>query len=771
MRASRDLLMLLTLGLLSVALGGCDDRLGDKLVFDNPRDPDRLALDDDGDGVANSDDACPLMSGEALPDEGVCVGVKLACPADKADEVAGYQADETLCDELDNDCDGETDEAVGCQAGNAGGADGGGPTPGEGGEGEGGGPPAPSCDVCGICELDGPGPLGASCGRTNGCRPVPLTAGAFAQCLDDQCAEGRCVDEAFCDRPCDDDDDCLEALDGPVGAAFACVRPGDGPGVCRPGTNDPCVHDDECGVVGELCVVDDVRGSGEAFVTCQTRVKCALAAGQACDQAPGDDEVTHCQGRLCIGGRCTKPCAGGDDCLLPYDRCDDATMPLAPTSAAVVPICLGAACDTPTGCGEDQVCSIFVSRPDPVEPAKLVGACSRGQATGFARVRGGCGDDPALGTDRTCNGALCDNWNLLDPSSCLPVCGEEADCQEGERCQELRVCVSRLDDGRCDWATGLFCTPSPGSASLCGSSRECPEGEACRAVLERAGAPGVGPDALSTSARCHDPAGRKTRGQECDLLSDCDSGICLNTGESGQCFELCAGSRDCNEDELCHSISLSGDPAAAWNVCAGKNGSGATCPAGQHDCDGVPDANVDEFCTSVAIAATGVVEFRCVVPQGDGAPGERCEAGGECQSGICWPGPQAGTCDRGCSNDGDCPGGLQCMWSEMSDPHGDWPRAVARRCRKAAECQLCAGGSECGDGMTCSFEDDARGDRLGVCLLECNSQEDCELSDLPGETRCTVAREEDGDQLQDSKVCAPTNVQQCGWPGVPEGGQ
>ncbi len=76
-------------------------------------------VDDDCDGTADDGVGAPSC---ALT-EGVCAGATARCgpegflECDATDYGADYEADETLCDSLDNDCDGTTDEGCTCTEG------------------------------------------------------------------------------------------------------------------------------------------------------------------------------------------------------------------------------------------------------------------------------------------------------------------------------------------------------------------------------------------------------------------------------------------------------------------------------------------------------------------------------------------------------------------------------------------------------------------------------------------------------------------------------
>jgi hypothetical protein len=76
-------------------------------------------IDDDCDGRTDED----ILTPRCALTEGVCAGATARCgphgflECDATDYGADYEADETRCDGLDNDCDGSTDEVCPCEEG------------------------------------------------------------------------------------------------------------------------------------------------------------------------------------------------------------------------------------------------------------------------------------------------------------------------------------------------------------------------------------------------------------------------------------------------------------------------------------------------------------------------------------------------------------------------------------------------------------------------------------------------------------------------------
>ncbi len=526
-------------------------------------------LDDDCDGSTDEGDPggggeCGGSVGECLPGTRHCVGGALVC-------VGGRDPVPEVCDLRDNDCDGSTDEGnpgggAACYTGPAG------------------------TDGVGICEggvlrclagalvCDGQVlPTVEDCNNLDDdCDTETdegLTSGATCGTDEGECEAGtnRCVSGAWvCDgevgpgtEVCDLlDNDCDGATDeGNPGGGVPCGWDPADPsvwdlGICEPGISN-CVAGaiacegmigpvpEECNALDDDCngLTDDLEDSGTPCGSdegeCQAgtlqcldgRVQCVGGRGptpELCDCLDND-----CDGETDEGAEC----GGGASCI-------DCTC--------VVPCDPGIEMSCPSG----RVCECGV---DPENPTTCFCMPETEE----------CGDD-------VCN--ACEN--------CVDGECVEIDCGPCQTCQ--------VATGRCvDACAGVSC--DPGLVCICGTC-EIPD--------------------------CY------TAGYECPAGRQCEDGVCVDD----PCYDVSCPAPQFCRDGTCH------DPCEQDDI----------CPAGQLCYDG---ECVDDPCYGVTCD-----------------PGEEC-AGGTCTTACAdvecaWPlecDPATGECEEPPCWDLRCPDGYDCV--------------------------------------------------------------------------------------------------------------
>ena len=487
--------------------------------------------DDDCNGVIDDITAAPCE--ESNPD-GTCSGTT-ACEG--GEEVCTAQTPKTeACNTLDDDCDGEVDEAT--------------------------------CDDDIACTDD-------VCTDTGNCKH-PVSAGA---CLisgvcysegtanpEDPCL--KCIPEVSgvvwslanggsCDdgNPCTKDDTCEEGVC--KGAPYAC----DDSVSC---TNDACdgaggcTHEIAAGscLIEGACVTAGTTKPGGACLLCApstTNTDWTLAEGASCDDGNpctlGDTCAAGlcagtpldcsgladgCNDGVCLGGSCQKAPKGGP--------CDDGNP------CTFSDQCLGGACvGTPVDCSAlDTPCKQGICEGGACKVKELKGPCDDGDT---CTENDQCTNGECKGTAKdcstltdTCNVGLCSNGSCVKQPTPGP-------CNDGDTCTSSDACLGGVCVG-----VPKDCSPytdacnlgvcSNGSCIKSPVSNPCDDGDACTSNDKCVGGTCVG-----TPLNCS------------GLSDSCNTGIC----SGGKCVKqpktgACNDNDACTSGDVCSNGQCAGTP-------------------------------------------------------------------------------------------------------------------------------------------------------------------------------------------------------------------
>ena len=557
------------------------------------------APDDDCDGV---DDNCEGHTDEGFTPTATSCGIGpcagnvgvIACRdgalEDSCDPLAG--ASDELCNHLDDDCDGVTDDGFDCDDGLPCTVDGCDLTTGACGHTA----VNDDCDDANAC-TDDRCDLAAGC--VNAPRPGPCDDGD-ACTAGDACADGVCVGAGV---DCDDGDPCSGDSCDP---AAGCLHgPLTGP-ACD--DRDPCTVGDHCAAGGCKPGVPNPCDDGSDC----TLDRCAPGVGcvNLLDPAVACDDGDACTNDKCEAGACVSIpapagtlCDDGDACT-DHDRC-----------GAGAGTCHGGVaidCDDGRPCTLDRCepAAGCLNTPQPTAPADtscdgLDDDCdgATDEDVGVAHTTCGVGACAAAGQRLCVAGALTDTCVPGAPAADDATCdGGDDDC-DGVTDEDWISGTSTCGVGVCE-ATGTtlcedgvespFCRPHKPQVeddeSCDGYDQDC-DGEVDEDFVVRETQCGAGDCARTGERRCDAGAVVNTcvPGAPGPGL-DCDPATCADAVANGDETDVDCGGPVCDPCAEGDGCEVSQDCAAGL-VCAG----GACVPACAADplCDtdgdGVPD--------------------------------------------------------------------------------------------------------------------------------------------------------------------------------------
>jgi hypothetical protein len=649
---------------------------------------------------------------------GTCTG-KRVCSAEGLSDCDAPTAAEESCNGLDDDCDGDTDEAT--------------------------------CDDGNSCTQD-------ACLGADGCQNDPLSG---AECVDgdtctvgDHCDEGACTGKAVV---CDDGDPCTDD---------ACTGLGDCSHVPN---NADCDDLDPC-TVADQCENGTCAGTA-VNCSCQEDADCAaLEDGDLCNGTLYCDATALPYQCKVVPGSvvdCPAPPTGPDAICLKAS-CDPATG-----GCSLVPDHGGMACSDDNACTLGDACQDGKCLPGVPLSCKddnpcTDDSCVPGKGCLFTPNVAGCDDGDICTVGDVCGegictpgvqGLDCDDGNLCNgPESCKPGFGCQPgaplSCDDANPCNGIESCAPTLG---CQLGIPLSCTdnnpctddpcdPMLGCVHTnnqlpCEDGNACTLGDLCQGGKCLPGVPLSCNDAnLCTDDSCDPMLGCLHKANK----NPCDDGNLCSVGDA--CFKgACIGGTPavCNDGNLCTDDSCTPAQGCVFapNTAACDDASACTlgdqckngwCAAGSPlKCD---DDNLctDDSCDALLGCQHGPNQALC----DDGNP---CTAGDKCGAGACKPGAGVLNCqdNNPCTTD-SCDPVQGCQHTPNQEPCND-----SNACTTG---DLCSGGTcvpgeiplDCDDANLCT--DDGCAPALGcthkVNALPCDDADACTLNDVCASGAC-----------------------------------
>jgi len=649
---------------------------------------------------------------------GVCEG-KRVCAEEGLLDCDAFTPAKEACNGLDDNCDGDVDEALFFEG-----------------------------KYLDLCD-DGNGCTADSCKGEEGCQYETLTEG---ECMDgdactvgDHCEEGECIGTPV---PCDDDNPCTDdSCDGLGGCKFE-------------NNTEDCDDSDPCTVADQ----------------CEEAV--CVGFGIPCDCQTDADCVQFDDGDKCTGSLFCDTKTLPYKCTVDPD-----TVVECPEPVGLDAICRKAWCDPDTGecsivpdhegfaCDDGDLCTIGDKCADTLCQPGVSAVCDDGNI---------CTDDscvPETGCSHQNNSLECNDGDVCTTGDqCVDgVCGggPEMVCDDGNVCT----------DDSCDQDLGCVHTPKPAfcdDGNACTTGDYCQEGKCIPAgdVDCDDGNPCTKDSCLADQGCTYENlAIGCSDGDPCTVNDQCNGGICVS-GPVVDCDDgnVCTDD-SCNDDGLCENLPVDGG-CDDGNACTdGDHCDGGSCvyellencdddnvctTDSCHPAQGCLHTLNDAPCTDDDVCTTG---DHCHLGQCISSGSLVCVDANDCTDDEC--SPQAGCvflpnnapCDDAdvCTVDDACGGG-ECVPGE-SLPCDDGNDCTDDSCDPAAGCVYMANNAVCDDGDACTTgefcSDSACG---GGALMVCDDANPCTDDSCGQAVGCIFENNtvgcDDGDACTIDDVCA-----------------
>ena len=652
---------------------------------------------------------------------GTCSGIR-ACASGGLTACAAAAPEADICNGLDDDCDGDTDDMA--------------------------------CDDSNPCTQD-------ICEGADGCQFVPLLEGACDDqdpCTEsDACQLGWCVGSL---KNCDDENICT---------TDSCIR---GTGNCENAPNDlwcndsdPCTGNDRC---------DGGECSGVALdCSCDTNEDCAfLNTPDVCDGSLYCDQVRLPYRCAVVPGSivtCPLP-QPGPDALCQVASCDPVSG-----GCSVIPAAEGLECNDLNECTVGDRC----------EAGVCVGEYTANCNDGNPCTEDSCDPDGAclhVANDKPCDdlnactigdvcsegrctfaGALdCDDHNVCTSDLCNPSSGcENVDntihCDDGNACTEGEVCSAgkcvttpvSCDDGilctddSCDEALG--CIHDDNSA-LCDDGNSCTIGDRCQdGTCQGNGTMDCDDDDMCTRDICLVDGG-------CDHIAI--SGVVCSDGNACTIFDACVAGRcisdifvDCDDNNICTT-----DSCDVLGGCQHKNNelecddgnactTGDTCRGGRCVLTGVLHCDDGNICTTDSCdPVLGCDNLNNTNPCDDG---NACSINDRCIDGFCIE-VERRNCNDGmaCTVD-TCDDDLGCLNLPSAARCDDGVACTQDSCDPLEGCLHVPLATACDDEIPCTLDscDPVQGCHHVTRDAECDDNVECTVDSCSATAGCVNARQ------------------------------